>query len=98
MDFSLNARINVFIQTGLFIIKGSKICSHHLVGDNLIASLADGLIGIDRQIVIDPTEVPHWLNTLRTEVIRPVKQRYDDIDSFNDSDLFSLTSLTKHNF
>lgn len=97
-DLNRNARIKVFIQTGLFIVKGSKVCPHHLIGENLIPSLCDGLIGIDRHIVIDSSEVSHWLNTLRSEVLRPLKQRYDDIDAIDDCDLVALTSLTKHNF
>lgn len=83
---------------GMFTGQGSKICSHHLVGENIIASLCDGLIAIERQIVIDPSEVVHWLNALRTEILRPKKCRYNAFDAFDDSDLVALTSLTKENF
>lgn len=95
---SIDARVQVFVDTNIYIPEAARICQHHLNDAGMLPNiLYNGLLSLNRPIVLSGVEVRRFLYTLRDLTIH---YRNTSIDSENlsDDDFTYLTTLSKEQF
>ena len=96
---SFDARVKVYVDTGKFIMRGSRICLHHLrpSDGSILPLLADELISSKRHVFLDSQDIQDWFAAFRKNVI----ERCSGIllvDRIPEEDFKVLTSVSKQNF
>lgn len=93
---SLQARVNIFITSDIYIPSNVRSCQNHLDGKGfLLRPLHTGLRFINRPYVIRGQELQMFIQELRKNVL--TSSQYEDED-FDEEDFKVMTSLTKAQF
>lgn len=94
---SLQARVNIFITSDIYIPSNTRSCPNHLDGKGfLLRVLHAGLTFINRPYIIKGKELQMFIQELRKNVV--TASHYEDEEDFDEEDFKIMTSLTKAQF
>lgn len=94
---SLQARVNIFITSDIYIPSNVRSCQNHLDGKGfLLRPLHTGLRFINRPYVIRGQELQMFIKELWKNVL--TSSQYEDEEDFDEEDFKVMTSLTKAQF
>lgn len=94
---TMKCRVNVFVARNIYIPESVRSCVHHI--DNrgfILAPLMAGLRFVNRPYVLGGQQLQLFLHKFRNAAMN--NNKFEDEDSFTDTDFQYITSLTKEQF
>ncbi|CAG7718816.1 unnamed protein product [Allacma fusca] len=98
-DVCREARINVYIETELFIPARARCCGLHFLSNWQINPIwLEGLFGYDSFVELNGPEMREWLQHMRGTINADKKKRMGNINLYSDLELKTLCGLTREQF